>query len=163
MPSFIQSHEGIEPMTNGSVSRLGAFVTTRTLNAPAGLGVGLLVGPSGTTGQECAPPTTSAHVASAVGFSVYQPMSESFDATHQYGDNEAVAIMESGHMYVECEGDAVADAPVYARITADGADTTLGKVRGDADGGAAIIVPGTFFDASRTGAGLVEIRRIKIN
>ena len=29
--------------------------------------------------------------------------------------------------------------------------------------GRGVLVPGTFFDASRTGAGLVEIRRIKIN
>jgi hypothetical protein len=164
MPSFIQPPlEDLPLGLPGQISRLGSFVTTRTLNQAAGLAQGLLVAPSGTTGQECASPVTSAHVASAVGFSCYRAMSVDFDATHHYEDNEAVAILESGHMYVLAEGDCVADAPVYARITADGLDTVLGKVRGDGDGGTAIIVPGTFFDASRTGAGLVEIRRIKIN
>lgn len=255
MASFIQPQETLEPATAGSISRLGAKVTTRTLNQAAGVAEGLLLAPSGTAGQECISPTTEAGVKSAVGFSVYRPMSEDFDTTHHYADNEAVAIMEEGHMYVLSEGTVVADAPVFARITSDGgSNTVLGKVRGDSDvvsGGVvitpeaslvqaitvfelelsdgnvqelfsftsdasptptevatglvalidasdkfaatgtttisvtsttgvvevissneqldvstparAVRVPGTFFDASRTGAGLVEIRRAKIN
>jgi len=255
MSSFIQPQEILDAATAGSISRLGAVVTTRTLNQAAGLAVGLLVAPSGTVGQECISPSTAAGVQSAPGFSVYRPMSEDFDATHHYADNEAVAVMESGHMYVLSEGTVVADEPVYARITSDGgSNTVLGKVRGDngfaaggivltpaatygasaqeigltisdgvveetfnfvtdatpttgevaaglvalidasanfastgtvtisitstrgpvelvdlhsslalTTGGLAVLVPGTFFDASRTGAGLVEIRRIKIN
>jgi hypothetical protein len=255
MSSFIQPQEILEPATAGSISRLGAVVTTRTLNQAAGLAVGLLVAPSGTAGQECISPSTAAGVQTADGFSVNRPMSEDFDSTHHYADNEAVAVMESGHMYVLSEGTVVANEPVYARITSDaGSNTVLGKVRGDngfaaggivltpaatygasaheigltisdgvveetfnfvtdaspttgevaaglvalidasanfastgtvtisitstrgpvelvdrhsslalTTGGLAVLVPGTFFDASRTGAGLVEIRRIKIN
>jgi hypothetical protein len=255
MASFIQPQEILEPATAGSISRLGAVVTTRTLNQAAGLAAGLLVAPSGTAGQECISPSTAAGVQTADGFSVYRPMSEDFDSTHHYADNEAVAVMESGHMYVLSEGTVVANEPVYARITSDGgSNTVLGKVRGDngfaaggivltpaatygasaqeigltisdgvveetfnfvtdatpttgevaaglvalidasanfastgtvtisitstrgpvelvdlhsslalTTGGLAVLVPGTFFDASRTGAGLVEIRRIKIN
>ena len=163
MPSFISPPLEDMPLgIPGQISRLGSFVVTRTLNQVAGLGVGLLVGPSGTTGQECASPVTEAHVESAVGFSCYRAMSSDFDATHHYGDNEAVAIMESGHMYVLAEDTVVADTQVFCRITATG-DEVLGSVRGDDDGGAAIAVPGTFFDDSRTGPGLCEIRRIKIN
>jgi hypothetical protein len=253
--SFLQNREVLDPATNGSVSRLGAFVTTRTLNQAAGVAEGLLLAPSGSAGQECISPTTEAGVKTAVGFSVYRPMSEDFDATHHYADNEAVGILESGHMYLNSEGTVVADKPVFARIVSDGsANTVLGKVRGDSDypaGGVvitpaasltaavttfsvrlsdgtvdetfnftsdsspiaaevaaglvalidaslafqatgtttisvtstsgivdvlglasgltittparAIRVPGTFFDAARTGAGLVEIRRNKIN
>jgi hypothetical protein len=256
MPSFIQPPSEELPLgLPGQVSRLGAFITTRTLNQAAGVDVGLLVAPSGTAGQECISPTTAAGVQTAVGFTCLQAMSTTFDATHQYADNEAVAILESGHMYVLSEGSCVADEPVYVRITSDGgSNTVLGKVRGDngfaaggivltpaatygasaheigitisdgvvektfnlvtdaspttaevaaglvalidADpdfgatgtvtisitstrgpvelvdrhsslalttGGLAVLVPGTFFDASRTGAGLVEIRRNKIN
>jgi hypothetical protein len=255
MPSFIQPQEILEPARAGSISRLGAFVTTRTLNQAAGVAEGLLLAPSGTAGQECASPTSAAGVQSAVGLSVYRPMSEDLDATHHYADNEAVAIMESGHMYVLSEGSCVADEPVYVRITSDGgSNTVLGKVRGDngfpaggtvltpaasygasaqeigvtlsdgvveetfnfvtdaspttgevaaglvalidasanfaatgtvtisitstrgpveiidrhsslalTTGGLAVLVPGTFFDHSRTGAGLVEIRRNKVN
>jgi hypothetical protein len=239
----------------GSVSRLGAFVTTRTLNQAAGVAEGLLLAPSGTTGRECISPTTEAGVKAAVGFSVIRPMSEEYDSTHHYADNEAVAIMESGHMNVLCEGTCVADKPVFVRITSDGsANTVLGKVCAGSDvvtggvvitpaasltaavttfsvrlgdgtieetfnftsdssptaaevaaglvalidaslnfqatgtvtisvtstsgtvevlglasgltvttGARAVRVPGTFFDASRTGAGLIEIRRNKIN
>jgi hypothetical protein len=255
MASFIQPQEILELGLPGQISRLGAFVTTRTLNQAAGLAEGLFVGPSGTAGQECASPTTEALVQSGIGFSVYRPMSEDLDATHHYADNEAVGIMESGHMYVLSEGTVVADEPVYVRITSDGSgNTVLGKVSGSIDApaggivitpeaslvqavtlfelelsdgnvtesfvfesdasptptevatglvalidasdkfaatgtttisvtsttgvvtvvssneqldvttaGRGVLVPGTFFDASRTGAGLVEIRRIKIN
>jgi len=254
MASFIQPQEILESAKAGSISRLGAFVTTRTLNQAAGVAEGLLLARSGTTGQECISPTTAALVQGAVGFSVYRPMSEDFDATHHYADNEAVGIMEHGHMNVLCEGTCVADKPVFSRILTDGsANTVVGKVRADSDypaGGVvitpsdpvdqvtgfsirlsdgtvdktfvfnsdatptvaevaaglvalidastefqaagtvtisitatsgivdvlavsdqlaittparAIRVPGTFFDASRTGAGLVEIRRAQIN
>lgn len=255
MPSFLQNRETLDPFTAGGISRLGAFVTTRTLNQAAGVAEGLLLAPSGSVGQECISPTTEAGVKTAVGFSVYRPMSEDFDATHHYADNEAVGIMEDGHMAVLVEGTVVADKPCYARIVSDGgSNTVLGKIRGDSDypaGGVvitpsgsltaavttfsvrlsdgtieetftftsdsspiaaevaaglvalidasanfaatgsstisitstsgivevlglaggltvttparAIRVPGTFFDAARTGAGVVEIRRNKIN
>lgn len=256
MPSFIQPPNDELPLgLPGQISRLGSFVTTRTLNQAAGLAVGVLVCPSGTTGQECKSPTTAEEVEKAVGFAVYRAMSADFDATHHYEDNEAVAIMETGHMHVLSEGSCVADEPVFVRITSDGgSNTSLGKVLGSSDypaGGVVITpeasldqaittfeielsdgnvtetfnftsdasptptevatglvarinasdkfaatgtttisvtsttgvvevvtldeqldvstpargvrVPGTFFDASRTGPGLVEIRRIKIN
>lgn len=255
MSSFIQPQETLDLGLPGQISRLGAFVTTRTLNQAAGVAAGVLVGPSGTAGQECASPASEAAVQSAPGFTVYRPMSEDKDDTHHYDDNEAVAIMETGHMWVLAEGTVVADQPVYVRITSDGgSNTVLGKVRADSDyvsGGVvitpeasldqavttfvvelsdgdvtetftftsdvtptptevatglvaainasdkfaatgtttisvtstsgtvevvstseqldvstparAVRVPGTFFDNSRTGAGIVEIRRIKIN
>jgi hypothetical protein len=256
MPSFIQPPNDELPLgLPGQISRLGSFVTTRTLNQ-ALLPAGVLVVPSGTTGQECKSPTTAEEVEKAVGFAVYRAMSADADALgNHYENNEAVAIMESGHMYVLSEGTCVADEPVFVRITSDGGDNTvLGKVVGSSDypaggvvitpeaslvqavtlfelelsdgnvtesfvfesdatptptevatglvalidasdkfaatgtttisvtsttgvvevvssneqldvstPGRAVRVPGTFFDASRTGAGLVEIRRNKIN
>lgn len=144
MASLLTPLETLEIAKAGSVSRLGAFITTRTLNQAAGVAEGLVLAPSGTAGQECISPTTEAGVKSAVGFSVYRPMSEDFDATHHYADNEAVAIMEEGHMYVLCEGTVVQDAPVFARITSDGgSNTVLGKVRGDSDvvSGGVVITP----------------------
>jgi hypothetical protein len=256
MPSFIQPPNDELPLgLPGQITRLGAFVTTRTLDQAAGCAAGVLVVPSGTAGQECKSPTTADEVEKAVGFSVYRAMSADYDATHHYEDNEAVAIMESGHMMVLAEGACVVDEPVFVRITSDGgSNTVLGKVLGSSDypaGGVVITpeasldqavttfelelsdgnvtesftytsdatptptevatgfvarinasdkfaatgttaisvtsttgvvevvssdeqldvstpargvrVPGTFFDASRTGAGPVEIRRIKIN
>jgi hypothetical protein len=70
----------------------------------------------------------------AVGFSVFRPMSEDFDSTHHYADNEAVALMEGGHMHVLSEQTCVADKPVYIRTTSDGgSNLVLGKVRADSD------------------------------
>jgi hypothetical protein len=155
MASFIQPQETLEAATPGSISRLGAKTTTRTLDQAAGLAVGLLVVPSGTAGQECKSPTTADEVAKAIGFSVYRPMSEdaNADAGVHYADNEAVAIMEEGHMYVLSEGDCVADEPVFVRITSDGADnTTLGKVLGSSDypSGGVVITPEASLDQAVT-------------
>jgi uncharacterized protein (DUF427 family) len=134
MPSFIQPQETLALGIAGSISRLGAKTTTRTLNQAAGVAEGLLVVPSGTAGQECISPTTEAGVQKAVGFTIYRPMSEDYDSTHHYADNEAVAIMEEGHMHVNAEGTCVADAPVFVRITSDGgSNTVLGKVLGSSD------------------------------
>lgn len=150
MASFIGTQEVHDVAQAGCISRHGAVVTTRTLNQAAGVAEGLLLAPSGTAGLECISPTTEAGVKSAVGFGVFRPMSEDFDSTHHYADNEAVAVMEAGHMYVAAEGTVVADRPVFARITSDGAsNTVLGKVRGDSDvvSGGVVITPDASFAA----------------
>lgn len=134
MASLLTPQETLGLGVAGSISRLGAKTTTRTLNQAAGVAEGLLLAPSGTAGQECISPSTEAGVKACVGFSIYRPMSEDYDSTHHYADNEAVALMEEGHMNVNVEGTCVADAPVFARITSDGgSNTVLGKVRADSD------------------------------
>jgi predicted regulator of Ras-like GTPase activity (Roadblock/LC7/MglB family) len=151
MTSLLVPQETLGLATAGSISRLGAFVSTRTLNQAAGVAEGLLLAKSGTAGMECISPTTEALVKSAVGWSVWRPMSEDFDSTHHYADNEAVAVMESGHMHVLSEGTVVADRPVFARITSDGgSNTVLGKVRGDSDvvSGGVVITPDASFAAA---------------
>ncbi|MEY4548253.1 MAG: hypothetical protein RL685_4448 [Pseudomonadota bacterium] len=135
MASLLTPQETLGLAVAGSISRLGAKTTTRTLNQAAGVAEGLLLAPSGTAGQECISPTTAAMVRAAVGFSIFRPMSEDFDSTHHYADNEAVALMEGGHMNVLAEGTVVGDAPVYGRFTSDGgSNTVLGKVRANSDG-----------------------------
>lgn len=135
MTSLLVPQETLALAQAGAISRLGAFVTTRTLNQAAGVAEGLLLAPSGTSGQECISPSTALLVKAAIGFSVFRPMSEDYDSTHHYADNEAVAIMESGHMQVLAEGTVVADQPVFARFTSDGgSNTVLGKVRANSDG-----------------------------
>lgn len=144
MTSLLTPQEVHDFAKAGSISRLGAKTTTRVLNQAAGVAEGLLLAPSGTAGQECISPSTAALVKSAVGFSVFRPMSEDFDTTHHYADNEGVALMETGHMYVNAEGTVVADAPVYARFTSDGgSNTVLGKVRADSDGGVTLTTTAT--------------------
>lgn len=157
MTSFIGSNETHDVAQAGSISRHGARVSTRTLNQAAGVAEGLLVAESGTAGLECISPSTEAGVKSAPGFTLFRPMSEDFDTTHHYADNEAVAIMEEGHMYVLSEGTAVANQPVFARITSDGgSNTVLGKVRGDSDvvSGGIVITPDGSFTAALTTVGL---------
>jgi len=153
MSSLLTPQETLGLALAGSISREGAVVTTRTLNQAAGSAEGLLLAPSGTAGQECIAPSTEALVKSAIGFSVVRPMSEDFDSTHHYADNEAVALMESGHMHVQCEGTCVADKPVYVRTVSDGgSNTVLGKVRADSDypAGGVVLTPSGSLTAAVT-------------
>lgn len=135
MASLLTPQETLSANQAGQITRTGARVTTRTLNQAAGVAEGLLLAPSGTAGQECISPSSAALVAAAIGFSVFRPMSEDYDSSHHYADNEGVALMEQGHMAVLAEGTVVADKPVYARHTSDGgSNTVLGKVRANSDG-----------------------------
>lgn len=144
MASFITTNEVLAVARAGSISRNGADVTTRTLNQAAGVAEGLLIAPSGTAGLECISPTTAALVKSAVGFTVFRPMSEDFDTTHHYADNEQVSIMRRGYMHVLAEGTVVAEEPVYARITSDGgSNTVIGKVSAASDGGVTLTTTAT--------------------
>ncbi len=156
MASFIQTNETLTQRQAGVVSRHGARLTTRALNQAAGSAEGLLLAPSGTTGLECIAPSTAALVAKGIGFSVFRPLSEDFDSTHHYADNEAVALMEDGHMYVLAEGTVVADAPVYVRHTSDGgSNTVLGKVRADNDFATGLVLtPAATYGASAHEVGL---------
>lgn len=156
MASLLTPQEGLAANQAGQITRSGAKVTTRTLNQAAGVAEGLLLAKSGTAGQECISPSTEALVKSAVGFSVFRPMSEDYDSTHHYADNEAVALMEEGHMAVPCEGTCVADQPVYVRFTSDGgSNTILGKVRADNDFATGLVLtPAASYGASAHEVGL---------
>lgn len=153
MTSLLVPQETLALAQAGAISRTGAKTTTRTLNQAAGVAEGLLLAPSGTAGSECISPSTEAMVKAAIGFSIFRPMSEDFDATHHYADNEGVALMESGHMQVLCEGTCVADKPLFARTVSDGAsNTVLGKVRADSDypAGGVVLTPGASLTAAVT-------------
>lgn len=135
MASLLTPQETLTANQAGQITRQGAKVTTRTLNQAAGVAEGLWLAESGTAGQECISPSTAALVQKGCGFSVFRPMSEDYDSTHHYADNEAVAVMEEGHMAVLVEATVVANSPAYARHTSDGgSNTVLGKVRGDSGG-----------------------------
>lgn len=150
MSSFISTNETLTVAQAGVVSRHRARITNLLLNQAAGSAEGLLLAKSGTAGLECVAPTTAALVKSSAGFSIFRPMSEDNDTSTHYADNEVVALMEEGHMYVLAEGTVVADQPVFARITTDGgSNTVIGKVRGDSDvvSGGVVITPDASFAA----------------
>lgn len=74
-----------------------------------------------------------------------------------YDALEGVTVMRAGRMLVLCETAAAYGGAVFARITASGGNTQLGKVRNDADTANATAVPGARFIGTITAAGLVEI------
>lgn len=161
MASFISTNETLERRQNGVISRTGGKVTNRVLEETAGVGAGLFVCPSGTAGIACEHLDAAGDAAVAIGVTVFRPMSYDADLTDgnpHYAENEVVCILEEGYIFVEAEDTVVAEAPVFARHTASGGNTTLGKVRADADTATAAAVPNAYFAESRTGAGLVEIR-----
>ncbi len=163
MASFITANEVLTQRQNGSISRCGGHgdpkIIGRLLDEALGVDAGRVVAPSGTTNLECQEPTTAALVASAYGFTVFSPMqedSDTSDGTPHYGDNQMVSIMTKGSMYVDCEGTVVAGRKVYVRHTSDGsANTELGKVRGDNDFAAGLVLtPAATYPAVLTSVGI---------
>ena len=159
MASFITANETLSVRQNGSISRSCPTIIGRLLDEAGGVDAGRVVSPSGVLNLECIEPTTAALVESAYGFTVFSPMQEDgdlTDGTPHYADNAAVSIMTQGSMYVDCEGTVVAGRPVYVRHTSDGASNTeLGKVRGDNDFAAGLILtPAATYPAVLTSVGL---------
>lgn len=137
MASFISTNETLERRQNGVISRTGGKVTNRVLEVAAGVNAGIFVCPSGTAGIACENIDSAADAAKALGVTVFRPMSYDADLTDgapHYAENEVVAILDEGYIFVEAEGTVVAEMPVLARITSDGgSNTTLGKVLGTSD------------------------------
>jgi hypothetical protein len=154
MASFISTNETLERRQNGVISRTGGKVTNRVLEVAAGVDAGIVVCPSGTAGIACENCDSAADVAKALGVTVFRPMSYDADLTDgspHYAENEVVAILDEGYIFVTSEGTVVAEAPVFVRITSDGgSNTTLGKVRGDSDvvSGGIVITPDASFAAA---------------
>ena len=156
MASFITANETQSAQFNGSISRSFPKIIGRKLDEALGIQAGRVVSPSGTSNLECQEPTTEALVKSAYGFSVYTPMEEDFSTSKHYADDQMVSIMTKGSMYVDCEGTVVAGRPVYVRHTSDAGDNTeLGKVRGDNDFAAGLVLtPAATYPAVLTSVGL---------
>ena len=138
MASFISTNETLERRQNGVVSRTGGKIINRVLEESAGVHAGRFVCPSGTAGVACEDIDSAADAKIALGPLVYRPMAYDADLTDgapHYAENEVTSILEEGYIFVDCEGTAVAESPVYVRHTSDGgSNTELGKVRGDSDG-----------------------------
>jgi len=142
MASFITANEVITATKiNGQITRIGGSgkptIIGRLLDEAAGVNAGRCLAVSGTTNLECQEPTSAALVKGAYGFSVYSPMHEPGDITDGipfYANDTMVSIMTDGSMAVDCEGTAVANAPVLIRHTSDGgSNTELGKVSAVSD------------------------------
>lgn len=77
--------------------------------------------------------------------------------TVDFPAKHGVTVMRRGRMRVLCETAAAFGGQVYVRITANGGNTQLGKVRNDVDGGNATALTGCRFIRTISAAGLVEI------
>lgn len=132
MASFISTDETIGVRLNGVVSRTGGRIGNYVLES-AGVAQGLFVVANGTAGEACELIDSAADVKNALGLTIYQAGKTAGD-TAFYDQNEVVPVLEEGCEYVSVEGTVVAGQPVYARHTANGGNTTLGKPRADSDG-----------------------------
>lgn len=79
------------------------------------------------------------------------------DGTSTYQAKEGLTVMREGRMFVLSETALNYGDAVYARITASGGNTQLGKVRNDDDSGKAVAIPGCRCIRTITGAGLTEV------
>ncbi len=85
-----------------------------------------------------------------------EPVSDG--STTDYAAGKGVSVLTRGRIWVDCETAAAKNGNVFARHTANGGNTTLGKVRNDADTSNAAQVPNARFDSTIGTAGLVIVK-----
>jgi len=118
-------------------------------------------GVAGAVTPTVALPTLTAHVTGdlSFGFTLQDPSAASGTGENPgYVQFDQIPILREGVMWVISE-DAVATwgLPVFVRFTAGGAGQTIGRVRTDVDGGAAVALPGATFMGTCAAESLVKI------
>ena len=105
----------------------------------------------------CAPVDGLATAADIIGITVLNMDCDYYDETETIEAGASVSVARKGCFVCTVEGAVTKGAPVFVRTTAAGAEV-LGALRGDADGGDAIALPGAQFGSTTTGAGLALVR-----
>lgn len=101
-------------------------------------------------------PTTLAEVTTTgVGFA-FRDQTKPFDGTG-FAVGEDCSILRKGYVYTLTEGPVTKEGAVFARYTASGGNTQLGKVRADADTTTAGAVPNARFVTTLAAAGLAIV------
>lgn len=135
-------------------------VMSRTVNQSGGIPFGVFV--SRQADERVKLPTTSGEVtATGEGFAVRDPFKEQ-DASGVglYANGDEIGVMRSGFIWVQVEAAVTEEGQVFARFAANGGNTQLGAIRGDADTASAAAVPNARFVSSTSGPGLaiVEVK-----
>lgn len=101
--------------------------------------------------------------ATGVGFTKHDVARSRPAGGSDFDAKEGVTVMREGRMWVLSETAATYGQPCFVRITANGGNTQLGKVRADADTATATQLVGARFVRAIAAAGLVEIEFIGPN
>lgn len=96
--------------------------------------------PSGKPG-ELQLPTANATTQPPLGLSYIMTYEKDLDGTSGVPPKRPIGYVYEGVVWVRTESAIAAEAQVFYRITANGANTELGRIRGDADGGNAVALP----------------------
>lgn len=152
--SIVDIAETISAAQNGLVTREDQWQAGK---AEVAVGVGLLVTRSATNGAFKKPAAAADVTTGAAGFLPLQMGHYDGASGAEYAANEVVAVLRKGRMWVNSETALDNGGAIYVRHTANGAATTLGKVRNDADTNNAALLPNAQCVLGRADAGLVEI------
>lgn len=129
-------------------------VDTKVVADTAGIPYGVFVAKAA-AGTVKVPVLTGDVTATGVGF-MY------LDDTRQFNTvgvplNGNCAILRKGYIYVLTETAFAEEGAVFARFTANGGNTQLGKIRNDTDSGNAVAVPNARFVTTGSAAGLAIV------
>ena len=102
-----------------------------------------------------APALTGEVTASGVGFALRDDTKPFNSAGYAVGDQ--IPVLRKGYIYALCETAWTEEGAVFARFTANGGNTVLGKIRNDADTANAVAIPNARFVTSGTAAGLAIV------
>lgn len=135
-----------------------ADVETRLAETALDAGYGVVKGTDPTIGQCKLPANTGDVTNSFLGVTLYTPYKEPTGTANRYLADEHVPVLGQGTIWVNV------DATSGATITADGpvycvhSGAQAGKFRGDANSGAATLVPNAKAKSSATEGGIAKIK-----
>jgi len=110
----------------------------------------------GTTSGQLKLPTSAAEVLKCLGVSVRMPLKSESGTDFAIGD--AVLYLEEGEIWVQVEAAVTDGQQALVRHTVNGGNNVLGRFRGDADTGAAVIGACRFTSTQATPGGLAKLR-----
>lgn len=121
--------------------------------AEVAIAFGLFVCKGTADGQVKLPDASGKVTATGLGFAMYLARNPTADggSTGQYEIGHKMLIKRVGYVWAASEEALAFGDPVYVRITANGGNTVLGKIRNDADSGNCIQLTGARVERASTG------------
>jgi hypothetical protein len=117
----------------------------------------------GTDEKEAKLPAAAADITGkdVLGITVFDASREPHTATDEYEATDVIPVLRRGRIWMVAEDAVTEGDDVYVRHVAAGAEE-LGRVRSDADGTDAAILPGSTFRTSTSGADQLVVVEINL-
>jgi hypothetical protein len=130
------------------------IVDSKVVNMSGGIPFGVFVARDSDNKAKL-PAAAGAVTTTGIGIS-FCDLTKEYDSTG-YATGDEIPVVRKGYVLCQVEDAVTEEGAVFARITASGGNTQLGKLRSDADSGNATAVPNARFRSTASAGGLAVV------